>query len=89
MTAATFVGVKFAGLPIYLHAPLALIAGALFGGLWAAIAGYLKAARGVNEVISSIMLNWIGLSTGEPYRSPILAVEGRESFRGYQRIGFD
>jgi ABC-type uncharacterized transport system permease subunit len=28
-----------------------------FGGLWAAIAAYLKVRRGVNEVISTIMLN--------------------------------
>jgi len=28
-----------------------------FGGLWAAIAAYLKVKRGVNEVISTIMLN--------------------------------
>jgi simple sugar transport system permease protein len=31
----------------------------LAGGLWAAIAGYLKVRRGVSEVISNIMLNFI------------------------------
>lgn len=31
------------------------------GALWAAIVGFLKAYRNVNEVISGIMLNWIGL----------------------------
>lgn len=61
MTAATVVAVQLHGLPAYIHAPLAIIAGAIFGGLWAAIAGFLKAVRGVNEVISCIMLNWIGL----------------------------
>ncbi|MDO7907429.1 ABC transporter permease [Paenibacillus sp. JX-17] len=61
MTAATVVGVQLHGLPAYIHAPLAVIAGAVFGGLWASIAGYLKAVRGVNEVITCIMLNWIGL----------------------------
>lgn len=61
MTAATIVGVHVQGLPAYIHAPLAIIMGAIFGGLWAAIAGFLKATRGVNEVISCIMLNWIGL----------------------------
>ena len=29
------------------------------GALWSGIAGWLKASRGVNEVISTIMLNWI------------------------------
>jgi ABC-type uncharacterized transport system permease subunit len=60
MTGATFIGVKL-DLPWFIHAPLAILAGALAGGIWAMIAGYLKAARGVNEVITTIMLNWIGL----------------------------
>ncbi|GED70170.1 ABC transporter permease [Brevibacillus reuszeri] len=60
MLASTAVGVSF-DLPAYIHAPLAIIAGAVAGGLWGSIAGYLKAARGVNEVITSIMLNWVAL----------------------------
>jgi ABC-type uncharacterized transport system permease subunit len=60
MTGATFVGVKV-HLPWFIHAPLAVIVGALAGGAWGMIAGYLKAKRGVNEVITTIMLNWIGL----------------------------
>jgi ABC-type uncharacterized transport system permease subunit len=61
MTGATLIGVKIHSLPWIIHAPLAVIVGALFGGLWGAIAGYLKAKRGVNEVITTIMLNWIAL----------------------------
>ena len=38
-----------------------LIFACLAGALWAAIVGLLKAYRNVNEVISGIMLNWIGL----------------------------
>ncbi|AEI45791.1 ABC transporter permease [Paenibacillus mucilaginosus] len=60
MTGASIVGIKLS-LPFWLHAPLAVIAGALLGGLWGGIAGYLKARRGVNEVITTIMLNWIAL----------------------------
>lgn len=33
----------------------------LLGGLWGLIAAILKVARGVHEVISTIMLNWIAL----------------------------
>lgn len=61
MTAATFVGIKLAGLPGFILAPLAIVAGGIFGGLWAALAGYIKAKRGVNEVITTIMLNWTAL----------------------------
>lgn len=48
-------------LPKLLHILVALAAGALAGGIWAAIVGLLKAYRGVHEVINSIMLNYIGL----------------------------
>ncbi len=57
--AATFVGYAVTGLPFFIHLPLALIVGFLGGALWGAIPGYLKAARGVNEVINTIMLNYI------------------------------
>ena len=55
--AAVVVGFSFPGLPIYLHLPLALRAGALGGALWASIAGWLRAATGAHEVILTIMLN--------------------------------
>jgi ABC-type uncharacterized transport system, permease component len=61
MTGATIVGVKIDFLPWIVHAPLTVICGMLIGGLWGALAGYLKSSRGVNEVISCIMLNWIAL----------------------------
>ncbi|CCQ98104.1 Uncharacterized ABC transporter permease protein YufP [[Clostridium] ultunense Esp] len=60
MTGATLIGITV-NLPWFLHVPLAILAGGLLGGLWGAIAGYLKAKRGINEVITTIMLNWISL----------------------------
>lgn len=56
---ATFVGYTVTGLPWFLHLPLALLAGIAGGAVWGAIPGYLKAARGVNEVINTIMMNYI------------------------------
>ena len=38
-----------------------LIAATLFGAIWGAIPGVFKAYFNVNEVITSIMFNWIGL----------------------------
>lgn len=57
--AAVIVGFSFDGLPAAIHLPLALLAGALAGGLYASIAGWLRAATGAHEVISTIMLNLI------------------------------
>jgi len=57
--AAVVVGFSFSGLPMVVHLPLALMAGALAGGLYASIAGWLRAATGAHEVITTIMLNMI------------------------------
>jgi general nucleoside transport system permease protein len=58
--AAVVVGIVV-HLPWYIHAPLAFFAGCLAGGIWAAIAGWLKARFHVHEVISTIMMNYIAL----------------------------
>jgi simple sugar transport system permease protein len=58
--AGTWVGINLQ-LPGVLHVLVTLLAGFLAGGLWGGVAGLLKAARGVNEVISTIMLNFIAI----------------------------
>lgn len=60
MLAAAFAG--FVALPPVLSQLATIAVAALVGALWAGIAGVLKVARGVSEVISTIMLNFI--STG-------------------------
>lgn len=74
---ATFVA-GMVQLPPGLHLAAATLAAMLFGGLWALIPAVLKVWRGVHEVISTIMSNWIAfyLSTylainflGEPGRA--------------------
>ncbi|MEG1857647.1 MAG: ABC transporter permease [Pseudoflavonifractor sp.] len=40
---------------------ICLLAATLFGAVWGAIPGIFKAYLNVNEVITSIMFNWIGL----------------------------
>ena len=57
--AAVVAGFSFPGLPLIIHVPLVLLIGAMAGGLYAAIAGWLRAATGAHEVISTIMLNLI------------------------------
>lgn len=59
--AVAWLGTHTGALPAWLATPLVLTAAALGGALWAAIAGLLKTARGVDEVISTIVLNFIAL----------------------------
>ncbi|NTW72552.1 MAG: ABC transporter permease, partial [Eubacteriaceae bacterium] len=59
--AAVSLGWVFRTLPGFLLIPILLIGGAGAGALWASIAGILKAKRGVHEVITTIMLNYIAL----------------------------
>ncbi|MGW8250438.1 MAG: ABC transporter permease, partial [Anaerolineales bacterium] len=56
---ATFIGYSLTGLPLFIHMPLAFLAGAVGGGLWGFIPGFLKARTGAHEVINTIMLNYI------------------------------
>ena len=49
-------------LPAVLHVALILVVAMFAGSLWAALAGWLKVKKGVNEVIATIMLNAIALS---------------------------
>jgi len=58
--AAAWVGYAFE-LPKIIHLPLALLAAAAAGALWAFIAGFLKAKFKVHEVIATIMLNYTAL----------------------------
>ena len=63
--AAAWAGVSLQGLPGYIHIPIALIAGAFFGSVVAGISGFLKAYRGVHEVITTIMLNSIVMAIAD------------------------
>jgi ABC-type uncharacterized transport system permease subunit len=47
--------------PVGLHLALALLAGMLGGALWAGIAAWLWAKRGVNEILSTLLLNLIAV----------------------------
>jgi ABC-type uncharacterized transport system permease subunit len=58
---AAWAGFTFKGLPMIVHMPLTLLCGTLSGALWASVPGFLKAKRGVHEVINSIMMNYIAL----------------------------
>lgn len=56
--AAVVTGIMF-NLPAPLHILVCLISAAAAGALWGAVVGLLKVKRGINEVLSYIMFNWI------------------------------
>src|SRR4051812_13672854 len=60
-------GLGAAAVATHFHTPLSikaamLVTGALVGGGWLALAGGLRAFRGVNETISTLLLNYIAIA---------------------------
>jgi len=50
---------RFTWLPSLIAIALALLAAFIVGGLWGAMAGWIKAKRGCHEVLTTILLNFI------------------------------
>lgn len=76
-------------LPAAAHVTLCLIASAAAGALYALGPALLKRYRGVHEVISTIMLNWVALSLVENWlvTGPLRAVtSGDNSIAGTAQI---
>lgn len=59
---AAVIGFAVPGLPPIIHAPLALLGGALAGAAFGAIPGALKTYTGAHEVIVTIMLNYVAIN---------------------------
>jgi len=59
---SSLIGLYIQGIPALIHIPLALLMGFIFGGFWGLIPGYLKAIKGVNEVITTLLLNYIAIN---------------------------
>lgn len=75
---AVIAGFSFAGMPWFVHLPLALIAGFAGGALWGLIPGILKARTGAHEVIVTIMLNFVAYRIIDyALKTPFVQREGR------------
>jgi general nucleoside transport system permease protein len=58
---ATWAGTSLAWLPMIIHIPLAILAAFLGGAVWGALVGYLKVRFGANEIITTVMLNYVAI----------------------------
>lgn len=59
--------------PIYVLFPLAVLAGLIGGAIWGGLVGLLKATTGANEVIVTIMFNYIAVYLlGYLLKTPVL-----------------
>ncbi len=59
--AATAVALSLGSLPALVLIPVCILAGALAGAVWGGIPGLLKSRLGVNEILSTIMMNQIAV----------------------------
>lgn len=58
---ATWAALSFGGLPGALLLPLMFLSAMVLGALWGLIPAVLRLRLGVNEIISSLMLNYVGI----------------------------
>jgi len=56
---AAIVGILLPDLPSVILVPLCFLAAMAAGAVWGIVVGILKTKRGINEVLSMIMFNWI------------------------------
>jgi len=59
---ATLVGLLPLSVPPLVHIILSILAAVAFSAIWGFIPAYLRAYRGLNEVVTTIMLNYVAIS---------------------------
>ncbi|MDX9809471.1 MAG: ABC transporter permease [Sphaerochaetaceae bacterium] len=52
-------------LPVWMLLPVGLVVGLITGALWAGVPGYLKAQWGVDETLTTLMLNYVAIGYAE------------------------
>jgi len=73
---ATAVGIIFSDLPLPLLLPMVILAGMIFGGFWAAIPAWLLYRFGINEILTTVMMNFVSFGlidyvATEVWRDPL------------------
>ena len=71
--------------PLWLFIIVMVFFGMLAGAIWGFIPGYLKAKFGVNEIISSLMLNYIAIDWNNYFIYAVWSEGGFQMSRMFQR----
>jgi ABC-type uncharacterized transport system, permease component len=58
---AAYIALLFSGVPAFLLLPVVIFSAIAAGGFWGFIPGFLKSKRGTNEVVVTIMMNYIAI----------------------------
>ncbi|MEW5817571.1 MAG: ABC transporter permease [Spirochaetota bacterium] len=59
--AATWMGINFTGVPAFMLLPVIIVGGFLAGGIWASVPAILKTKLKVDDVVSTLLLNYVML----------------------------
>lgn len=73
---ATWAALYLPEMPGWLHILACSLAGMVGGGIWGLIPGYLKAYQNVNEVIVTLLMNYIGINLVSYFVSGPMLAEG-------------
>ena len=73
------------GIPSVIHVILVILAGTVGGAIWGAIPGYLKAKTGTNEVVNTIMMNYIGMALCDYFVMGALNLKGQATTPNIQK----
>lgn len=83
---STLVALGIPGTPRVLLVPILMIAGGIGGAVWGAIPGALKAYVGVNEILSTIMMNIVAGHLLSYLLQDLLAEEGAIKIQQTERL---
>ncbi|RKX82124.1 MAG: ABC transporter permease [Spirochaetes bacterium] len=61
--AATWIGISMPGVPSYILLPLILVGGFIAGGAWAAVPAILKTKLKADDVVTTLLLNYVMIHT--------------------------
>ncbi len=73
---ATWAALYLPEMPGWIHIIVCSLAGMIGGGLWGLIPGFLKAFHNVNEVIVTLLMNYIGINLVSYFVSGPMLAEG-------------